>query len=165
MRLCTLLYLLTFCVSSLASLGDISSEFQNCISGCRSIECHSEEFPVALRLTLWTCADNCDYLCSHAVTDEAEKRIRLNGGSAATIQQFYGKWAFWRLLGMQEPASVLFSLLNLWAHLNGHRLLRHNVPNRHPMRKFYLWWSYINANAWVWSSMFHIRGEAAIYHA
>ncbi len=165
MRMRALLPLLAICVSSLASPGDTSLEFQNCISECRSTECHPGELPVALRLTLWTCADNCAYLCSHAVTDEAEQRIRLNDGSAAIIQQFYGKWAFWRFLGMQEPASVLFSLLNLWAHVNGHWLLRHKVPNRHPMRKFYLWWSYINANTWVWSSVFHIRGEPAIYHA
>lgn len=160
-----LLSLLTFGISCLASSGDTSIEFQNCISECRTAECRTEEFPITLRLTLWTCADNCIYLCSHAVTDEAERRIRMNGGSAARIQQFYGKWAFWRLLGMQEPASVLFSLLNLWAHVNGHRLLRHKVPSQHPMRKFYIWWSYINANLWIWSSLFHIRGRPAVTHA
>jgi len=30
------------------------------------------------------------------------------------VQQYYGKWPFWRLLGMQEPASLLFSTLNFW---------------------------------------------------
>ncbi|KAF8328836.1 Per1-like protein [Cantharellus anzutake] len=155
----TLFCLLIFCVSCTASSGDRSLEFQRCLSGCRVAECHPGEFPLALRLTLWTCSDNCAYLCTHAVTDEAEERIRLNGSSAARIQQFYGKWAFWRFLGMQEPASVIFSLLNLWAHVNGYRLLRHKMPSKHPMRKLYLWWSCINANVWIWSSVFHIRDK------
>lgn len=41
--------------------------------------------------------------------------------------QFFGKWPFLRLLGMQEPASVLFSLLNFFAHFWGILSLWRNV--------------------------------------
>ena len=46
------------------------------------------------------------------------------------ILQFHGKWPFHRFLGMQEPASVLFSLLNLLAHDYGISRLREGVPGQ-----------------------------------
>ncbi|KAG8702877.1 hypothetical protein FRC08_003192 [Ceratobasidium sp. 394] len=76
---------------------------------------------------------------------------------AARIQQFYGKWPFWRFAGMQEPASVLFSLMNLAAHAAGMRRILRSVPKGFHMRPFYLAWSVLAMNAWVWSSVFHTR--------
>ncbi|KAJ7566674.1 hypothetical protein O6H91_02G114000 [Diphasiastrum complanatum] len=32
---------------------------------------------------------------------------------------YHGKWPFDRILGLQEPASVVFSLLNLLEHILG----------------------------------------------
>ncbi|KAG6331228.1 hypothetical protein ID866_7858 [Astraeus odoratus] len=62
--------------------------------------------------------------------------------SGKDIQQYYGKWPFWRFLGMQEPASVLFSLWNMWYHVQGARQIRRSVPVTHPMRSYYLMWAY-----------------------
>jgi len=73
------------------------------------------------------------------------------------VEQFYGKWPFWRLAGMQEPASVAFSFANLLMHVLGADWLRRGVHPAHPMRPFYLTWSYVSINAWVWSAVFHTR--------
>jgi len=58
---------------------------------------------------------------------------------------------------MQEPASVAFSLLNLWFYARGARELRQRIPDDHPMKAYYFTWAVVSMNAWVWSSLFHTR--------
>lgn len=53
------------------------------------------------------------------------------------VPQFYGKWPFVRFLGMQEPASVLFSLFNFLSHFWMIRKFREDVRKDSPM--FYVW--------------------------
>lgn len=67
--------------------------------------------PLALRLWRWDCAADCSYLCMWQL--EGSRRQ-----AGAAPQKYHGKWPFARLAGMQEPASVLFSLLNLAAHVH-----------------------------------------------
>jgi len=100
-------------------------------------------------LARWTCEDECKYKCMQAITDAA-----IIAGNP--MQQYYGKWPFWRFAGMQEPASVLFSLLNLYMHTKGLKRLQ-RVPDSHPMKSYYQLWSVVNINAWIWSSVFHTR--------
>lgn len=62
-----------------------------------------------LRLFQWSCKDNCKYECMWKTVDgflEYEK----------FVPQFYGKWPFIRMFGIQEPASTLFSIFNLVIH-------------------------------------------------
>jgi hypothetical protein len=87
----------------------------------------------------------------HTLTDLALE-------SGVRMEQFYGKWPFWRWAGMQEPASVAFSVANLLLHVLGADWLRRGVHPAHPMRPFYLTWAYVSVNAWVWSAVFHTRG-------
>lgn len=135
------------------SSGDRSPEFQNCLSTCYGDHCHPwTALPVDLRLTRWTCTDDCKYQCMHMLTDKA---IELG----QDIQQYYGKWPFWRFLGMQEPASVAFSLWNMWFHLQGARQVRRRISMNHPFRGYYLIWAYASVNTWIWSTVFHTRGE------
>jgi hypothetical protein len=126
-RALRLLVLSIFPLLVLASSGDRSKAFQDCLVDCYPSQC-PQNLPLFLRITLWTCEDDCAYRCSHVVTDDAEMRILAQkGATVVRIQQFYGKWAFWRFLGMQEPASVLFSLLNLRAHVKGLSILKRRV--------------------------------------
>jgi hypothetical protein len=151
---------------ALASSGDRSDEFQRCLSKCTRQTCESatagdgfrpiHPLPLALRLTRWTCADECKYACMHALTDLAVE-------SGVRVQQYYGKWPFWRLAGMQEPASVAFSVANLLMHVLGADWLRRGVHPAHPMRPFYLTWAYLSINAWVWSAVFHTRGACSFF--
>ncbi|THH08699.1 hypothetical protein EW145_g2519 [Phellinidium pouzarii] len=143
---------------SVASAGDRSSLFTRCLQKCELQECthtdnHSPNtFPLSLRLTHWTCTDNCAYSCMHQLTD-----VAIDEGHH--VLQYYGKWPFWRLLGMQEPASVLFSLLNLWVHVRGYNTVKKRVPDGHPSKSFVMAWSVVSMNAWVCSAIFHTRDK------
>ncbi|KAI0792636.1 Per1-like protein [Abortiporus biennis] len=142
--------LLTLSLSVLSSSGDRAEKYISCVELCKFNNCANWQGSLALRLTRWTCADDCKYGCMHLITDEAVK----NG---ERIQQYHGKWPFWRLFGMQEPASVAFSLLNLYFHARGIREVKRRLPNDHPMRSYYIGFGLVSINAWVWSSVFHTR--------
>ncbi|KAI0699662.1 Per1-like protein [Cytidiella melzeri] len=146
--------LLIFAGAVFASSGDRAREYQDCVAYCQSRVCLNESerivLPMASRLTGWTCLDNCCYDCMHAITDEA-----ISAGSK--IHQYYGKWPFWRFAGMQEPASVAFSLLNLAFHVRGYGHIRKRIPDKHPMKRYYELNAFVNMNAWIWSSVFHTR--------
>lgn len=155
-RTCILALLATLAI---ASSGDRSPEFRNCISTCTGNRCHPwATLPVDLRLTRWTCIDDCKYNCMHMLTDNAVQ-------SAKDIQQYYGKWPFWRFMGMQEPASVVFSLWNMWSHIQGARQIHRRVPVAHPMRSYYLVCAYVSINAWIWSAVFHTRGAVVRFRS
>ncbi|KAE8212201.1 hypothetical protein CF327_g4125 [Tilletia walkeri] len=73
--------------------------------------------------------------------------------------QFYGKWVFIRFLGLQEPFSVLFSVLNLREHVHAFYKLRREVPDAYPLKLVYILHSLISVNAWTWSAVFHSRDK------
>ena len=73
------------------------------------------------------------------------------------IVQYHGKWPFHRFMGMQEPFSVFFSLLNFLAHYNGLSKIRDKMPPRYSLRPFYVVLSYIGMVSWVFSMVFHSR--------
>ncbi|CAE6426296.1 unnamed protein product [Rhizoctonia solani] len=165
-----LLYsLLPFIVVISASSGDRSPPFQQCLSNCVSRACtgingtsRAPGLPLVLRLTRWTCADDCKYQCMHILTDialEEQSKAQKQGSYSdhSRVHQYYGKWPFWRLAGMQEPASVLFSVLNMAFHAAGMKKILKEVPKHFHMRTLYLVWSGLALNAWVWSSVFHTR--------
>ncbi|KAL7282935.1 hypothetical protein ACG7TL_002353 [Trametes sanguinea] len=137
-----------------ASSGDRAEDFRGCVSICESRTCEGSlsklSLPLALRLTGWTCTDDCKYECMHLITDRAIEH-------GTRVQQYYGKWPFWRFMGMQEPASVLFSVFNFVAHAAGARKLQAKVPDGHPMKRYYTLFAFVSMNAWVWSSVFHTR--------
>lgn len=58
---------------------------------------------------------------------------------------------------MQEPFSVLFSLLNFLAHQNGLAKVRATVPESYPLRRYYVMLSYFGMASWLFSMIFHTR--------
>ncbi|KAI0438773.1 Per1-like-domain-containing protein [Xylaria telfairii] len=140
-----------------ASAGDRLPEFRECVKVCNRENCdpNNDPTPIPLhhRLLLWTCAQECDYTCQHIVTTR-----RVAAGQAVT--QFHGKWPFERVLGLQEPASVLFSVGNLAAHRNGLARLRERVPATYPLRRYYELFAYFGMASWVFSTVFHTRDFA-----
>lgn len=71
--------------------------------------------------------------------------------------QFHGKWPFTRLLGVQEPASVLFSAANLWAHAQGLAKIRAALPATYTLRPFYVALAHVGVASWLASCLFHTR--------
>ncbi|KAI9884040.1 MAG: hypothetical protein M1823_004177 [Watsoniomyces obsoletus] len=106
--------------------------------------------PFHLRLLLWTCPSECDYTCQHIITDQRRKQ-------SDPIVQYHGKWPFIRILGIQEPCSVFFSLLNLLAHQRGISKIRVSIPSNYPLRRYYLMFGYLGITSWVFSMIFHTR--------
>ncbi|KAI8585179.1 Per1-like-domain-containing protein [Geranomyces variabilis] len=154
-----LLLLLSFLTSAAASSGDRDSLFINCVqkrrwSYCRDGDDSTANLPLSLRLTGWTCIQDARYHCSHEVT-------AINLAAGGHVQQFYGKWPFTRFLGVQEPASVVFSILNGYAHYRGYRSLRARIPRWYAFRTAWLLNSLLNINAWIWSAVFHTRDFAS----
>lgn len=159
MKLSYLTYVVLFVGLVLASPGDRLITFRNCVSSCEAITCNSDldgeyTLPFYLRLLLWDCSQNCDYKCQRFVTNE-----RLKDG--LPVLQFHGKWPFYRFYGIQEPASVLFSILNLIPHLQGLLMISRSFKDEERygvrMRRFYIGFSIVGMNAWIWSSVFHTR--------
>ncbi|KAH7090143.1 Per1-like protein [Auriculariales sp. MPI-PUGE-AT-0066] len=150
MRALWFLPLLAAFEGAVGSSGDRLPAFQQCISRCARLQ-HTPS-DLAQRVTRWTVQDECNYACMHSVTDKLSSQ-------GERVHQFYGKWPFWRLAGMQEPASVLFSLLNLAAHAQGVRDVRRSVSKGHPMRRFVTLWGFVAINAWTWSAVFHTRDK------
>lgn len=150
MKLHFLLPSLFFVAVTLGSSGDRQPAFKRCIQSCITQHCQPASpplLPFHLRLLQWTCPTNCDYLCQRQLTQSAQQQ-------SLPIHQYHGKWPFIRLWGIQEPASVLFSMLNGWMHLkNWHKVRRLNQPMRSWLSAF------VVLGTWTWfcSAIFHIR--------
>ena len=76
------------------------------------------------------------------------------------VVQYHGKWPFHRILGVQEPFSVLFSLFNFLAHRHGLKMIQNNVPSTYPLKNFYVNLGYISLMSWMFSMVFHTRDFA-----
>ncbi|KNC99060.1 uncharacterized protein SPPG_06009 [Spizellomyces punctatus DAOM BR117] len=149
-----LTFLLLAAPVSYASRGDRDSLYINCVHKCYKSSCSSPDadaqLPFILQLTRWTCRENCQYECMHDVTTTYL-------ASGHPVEQYYGKWPFIRFLGLQEPASVIFSILNGYMHWIGYRKLRRHIPRWYPLRRIYLLNALLGVNAWIWSTVFHAR--------
>ncbi|KAL1399798.1 hypothetical protein pipiens_007947 [Culex pipiens pipiens] len=151
--------LLVFLIHQIcASGGDQSQFFQNCLKSCVIGNCSKSGLTFRLagtqnpinKLLLWTCYDECGYDCMWRTTGAFLKRNW-------TTPQFYGKWPFVRLAGLQEPASVLFSMANFGTHYHMLKRFRREVRPDSPMYTLWQVFSYICLNAWIWSTVFHAR--------
>lgn len=103
-----------------------------------------------LRLTLWSCEENCGYECmreNHA--------LRLARGEQ--VVKYYGKWPFVRVLGTQELFSSLFSVANAIPHAQYYVLLRTLAPDASPLKTLWRVSAAINVHTWFWSAVFHAR--------
>lgn len=131
------------------SSGDRKPEYIACVEACAS-QTDITQLPFYLRLLQWTVKQDCGYHCMHNITKEAIENNR-------SIHQYHGKWPFQRFYGIQEPASVIFSILNGLMHLRYFRRLKEQVPDSYFLKKFYIMIPIVGMNAWIWSTVFHIR--------
>ncbi|KAJ9293687.1 hypothetical protein DTO271G3_7569 [Paecilomyces variotii] len=141
---------------SAASLGDRLPEFKECVKVCQVENCENgrSSLPLYLRLMLWTCPAECDYTCQHIITD---RRVAREPPMLTPVVQFHGKWPFRRILGMQEPFSVLFSFFNFMAHHQGMAKVRESISSSYSLRKYYLGFGYCGLASWTFSMLFHTR--------
>ncbi|TKA73190.1 hypothetical protein B0A55_07102 [Friedmanniomyces simplex] len=147
---------LLFAGSATASLGDRLPEFKSCVTDCINANCGANGIPIPLhhRVLLWTCPSECDNACQHITTSA---RLARDPPYLSPIVQYHGKWPFHRLLGLQEPASVLFSLANFLAHDHGIAKLKQHMPASYKLRQYYLLFGYFGLVSWGFSMLFHTR--------
>lgn len=101
-------------------------------------------------LTNWKCIDQCLYDCMW-------RTVNLFHKFNKRTPQFHGKWPFLRILGMQEPAAAIFSLLNLLAHIQLLRRFLKRIHPEAPMRNVWILYGLVSINAWICSTIFHSR--------
>lgn len=134
-----------------ASYGDYEPAFLACLDDCRQRECSTPpHLPLTLRITFWSCNDNCKYTCMHQIT---QQKI----ASGEEIEQYYGKWPFTRFCGLQEPASVIFSIFNGYMHYRGLVHIANTMPPCYPLKMYHQLYAILNIHAWIWSTVFHAR--------
>lgn len=135
------------------SRGDEDPTYKECLGQCteRCGDPGAIQPTWGLRLMGWTCESDCRYTCMRTVV--AQRRQR-----GQTIHQYHGKWPFVRILGLQEPASVIFSLGNAVAHWYGWRGYKEamgHVPFF--MTGLYRLNMVVCILAWLSSTIFHAR--------
>ncbi|KAL3831734.1 hypothetical protein ACJMK2_023450 [Sinanodonta woodiana] len=134
------------------SKGDQSFVFYNCNRTCFRENCHNDlkiMEPSSLHLIKWNCKDECHYQCMWTTVEAFQK-------DGTPIPQFFGKWPFIRLFGIQEPASTFFSILNGLSHL---MIFRYRSLVRSTTPLYYVWhgMALLAGNAWFWSTIFHSK--------
>ncbi|CAL1391244.1 unnamed protein product [Linum trigynum] len=178
------LVLLCLLHTSEASPGDAHPVYRSCVTvcerdGCIGKTCFADcnyssngashdspwytQEPLYQRWKQWGCESECKYFCMLA---REEERAKHGYGPL----KYHGKWPFKRVFGIQEVASVVFSALNLYAHIHGWLsliiLLYYKLPLRCDKKTYYeytpLWHIYglLSCNSWFWSIIFHSRDVA-----
>ena len=155
-----------FAQSVVGSSGDESTQFQTCVSECLGYKASSDQVPSLVtpcvqQSYLWNCEADCRYRCMWSI-----ENTKRDVGWTKHVEKYYGKWPFIKLGPVQEPASVLMSIVNMLA--NGYcfrRLVRMSHEKGHPMDRFKngLWVIHFIAamHAWIWSAVFHSRDVVA----
>ncbi|KAJ4705837.1 Post-GPI attachment to proteins factor 3 [Melia azedarach] len=163
-----------------ASAGDADPRYRACVRTCEATGCVGQrcfphcnfsadgaidgpwytQEPLYLQWKQWDCQSDCRYYC---MVNREKERDALGDRPA----KYHGKWPFKRVYGIQEPASVAFSALNLAMHFHGWLsffiLLYYKLPLKQNKKPYYefstLWHIYelLSLNSWFWSAVFHSR--------
>ncbi|EGW32170.1 uncharacterized protein SPAPADRAFT_138601 [Spathaspora passalidarum NRRL Y-27907] len=128
------------------SIGDTLPEFQTCLEHC---QCTDSSW-------LWSCESVCNYQCQQLITNQRES-IGLE------MVQFYGKWPFIKVFGVQEFFSTLFSLGNFYVNYhNLFKLLRQYRRGGSGSEYQVMYSQYVillvaSCIGWIFSTVFHFR--------
>lgn len=137
-----------------ASSGDRHEYFEECRERCLDArDCATAA--TSLSVLTFTCTQECNYECMWS-----QERLLRAQVPPFQRHQYFGKWPFVRLFGIQEPASVLFSLLNAYAHVRALVWERQKFAPAH-LPQTLQWACLVNAwvaiAAWLGSALFHYR--------
>ncbi|XP_061375086.1 uncharacterized protein LOC133317250 isoform X1 [Gastrolobium bilobum] len=156
-----------------ASAGDADPRYRSCVRQCEETgycKFSSDEVLINhprdmleslyVQWKKWNCQSDCRYNC---ILDREKERELFNDGPV----KYHGKWPFKRIYGIQEPASVAFSALNLAMHFYGWKsfftLLKNKFHKQVGKKASYeyavLWhiFGLLSVNSWFWSAVFHTR--------
>lgn len=162
-KIITILIIFTLNQIISASIGNQNHQFLECFNLCSKKNCKNlrlkskeseDEFSqnqlLHMRLLGWSCLDECKYDCMWYTVDYFIKYENF-------IPQFYGKWPFVRIFGIQEPLSTIASIGNLLAHVYMLNKMRKVISSNAPFKSLWYTFGLISVNAWLWSTIFHTR--------
>jgi hypothetical protein len=141
-------------VKSVGSAGDYDWRFQSCVQKCfKSQLCSTTSASVRTALVSWDCEETCVYTCVQSITRERA----LNG---LDTLKYFGHWPFERWLGLEEPASAFFSLLNILPHVL--YLIRpgYYLPGNYKLQNWISVYALLAVNAWLASACYHSKKTA-----
>ncbi|XP_054165373.1 post-GPI attachment to proteins factor 3-like [Oppia nitens] len=150
------------------SLGDRLPYYNRCLYDCIDRNCTTDDQlrvfadsqPNYMAWIGWDCRQECQHQCQWRTIDQWLGSPLYNGHR---LPQFYGKWTFYRLFGIEEPASMICSVLNLVTNLYGWNQYRKSVANNDgggggdPHFTIQTVQAFLAVNAWFWSTIFHTR--------
>uniref|UniRef100_A0A7E4UVJ2 Post-GPI attachment to proteins factor 3 n=1 Tax=Panagrellus redivivus TaxID=6233 RepID=A0A7E4UVJ2_PANRE len=138
------------------SQGDSFAFFQDCATFCRrDHDCPEFKFGYAWTTSpCFQCRQNCVF-----------ETVRTFEAYGWPIPQFFGKWPFASIafdigplpIVIQEPASVVFSLLNLWAVTVLHQKINDDIDDDYRLKGVWLNYARIGYLVWIASAVFHAR--------
>lgn len=140
---------------AIASVGDQSQLFRRCIMVCANQHgCPSNAAQFA-----WWAREEC-FRCRQQCIWGTVERLKQRG---QPVPQFHGKWPFLPVtarigqtfIAIQEPASVLFSLLNVFTVWRMLQRIRSEVPLDWYCRDIWLKFAGIGILTWTASALFH----------
>lgn len=152
------------------SWGDMDPAYQRCVYYCEEVECNRaspspsenvkrdnrKPYLIPYQIISLTCEEKCNYGCIEQIT---EKRHSMNLG----VAKYYGHWPFTRYLGLEEPASVIFSLLNAVPHICYFRVtIREYFSSEAANIRCYItpWllcYSVVACFCWISSAIYHSK--------
>lgn len=147
--------------SASSSNGDRSYVYYSCTNRCLSFMCdaslhtdaewneiYNPRLGIFEDLLRWQCDRECSYRCMWKTVDAFSH-------DGLPVPQFHGKWPFLRIFGVQEPASTLFSFVNLSAQAVVLLQLFSKRDGKSSMLKYWIMQYLFSLNAWIWSTIFH----------
>lgn len=148
------LFLFATATAVYASQGDIDVSFRICVQQCSSEMCSSaQKSKFGDGFPYWNCNDDCSYDCMQSITSERS----LQGYGPL---KYYGHWPFLRTFGLEEPASVVFSLFNAVPYIISlfGSYKKKNCDSKDTFMDRWLTLYYIiSINTWLASAFFHSR--------
>lgn len=153
------------------SWGDMDPAYQRCLYICETTECGRVQpsmngyikkdsrkhtpYSIPYQIIPLTCEENCNYGCIEEIT---ANRLALNLG----VAKYHGHWPFTRYLGLEEPASVVFSILNavphfayFWGSCRQYLISKKN--QRCYITPWLLCYSVIACFCWISSAIYHSK--------
>ncbi|KAI5956371.1 hypothetical protein KGF54_000846 [Candida jiufengensis] len=129
---------------------DNLSEFQDCLE-----QCTCDNTPSQYKIWFWSCSSNCNYYCQQLVSD-----LRLKNGYS--MLQFYGKWPFIVVFGIQEFFSTIFSMGNFIINYLNFKLIykQYQINNDKEIKLIYFQYLIllgVSMIGWIFSIIFHIK--------
>lgn len=149
MHRCVLVMVIAMFGAALASSGDQSNEFSQCVEQC---ECATHRSNILVRVAtltiFWDCDAECGYQCQFTKDQQ-----RFDQGKSR--MQYFGNWAFTRVFGCDQFVSFVLSALNLAVHVLGLQSLQKLVSSKQHFLQAICAWSWASQAWWLLAGVHH----------